>query len=201
MESQTGLSALDTLKEYYPLTDLSKLIYVDVGAGEPEYYSNSLVFRGMGAKVISIEPNPRFCKMFREKGYDVLEYAATREGREEELLFREHDLINGLSTSCIADFPSTRNDYPYVEYKVKASTLNLLLEKYYPEVNHIDILDIDTEGNEIDVLKGLNIEKYQPKVIIVENIDPKNNGYYAYYEQIGYSVVNGYSHNDILIKK
>ena len=35
----------------------------------------------------------------------------------------------------------------------------------------IDFLSIDVEGHELEVLKGLNFEKYKPKVIVVEYLD------------------------------
>ena len=38
-------------------------------------------------------------------------------------------------------------------------------------LTNIDILSIDVEGFELKVLKGLNFNKYKPKIIIVEFLD------------------------------
>lgn len=35
-------------------------------------------------------------------------------------------------------------------------------------INHIDFISIDTEGTEIDVLLGLNLDKYRPGLILAE---------------------------------
>ena len=53
--------------------------------------------------------------------------------------------------------------------KVKTATLNNILEK--TNINRIDLLTIDVEGNELKVLKGLNFDKFLPKLIIVEYLD------------------------------
>jgi hypothetical protein len=63
-------------------------------------------------------------------------------------------------------------------------------------IPNIDFLSVDTEGTELDVMKGFNIEKYQPKIIALENNFEDHNyrrtmyNYgYIFYERIG---VNDY---------
>jgi hypothetical protein len=38
-------------------------------------------------------------------------------------------------------------------------------------VGYIDVLSIDVEGFELKVLKGLNFNKYKPKILIIEYLD------------------------------
>jgi hypothetical protein len=52
---------------------------------------------------------------------------------------------------------------------VPQKTLNTVIETEI-HVDHIDILQIDVEGGELKVLQGLDIQKYKPKVILVEDI-------------------------------
>lgn len=35
--------------------------------------------------------------------------------------------------------------------------------------NYIDYVSIDTEGTELDVLKGFDLVKWKPKVLLIEN--------------------------------
>ena len=86
-------------------------------------------------------------------------------------------------------------------YEVPAKSLSSILKEHYPDVDRIDILDIDTEGNETGILKGSNLDYYQPKVLIIENIYAETSGYDAFYESIGYEKYARCAHNDILIKK
>ena len=54
--------------------------------------------------------------------------------------------------------------------KIKTDTLdNILFQNQLCE-KKIDFLSIDVEGNELNVLKGFNLKRYQPKVILLELI-------------------------------
>ena len=46
------------------------------------------------------------------------------------------------------------------------------------KINEIDFLSIDVEGNEFNVLKGLNFKKFKPKVIALELINKDTNYFY-----------------------
>lgn len=50
---------------------------------------------------------------------------------------------------------------------VKATTLDIILEK--ENIKKVNFLSIDVEGTELDVLKGFNIQKYSPELIIIED--------------------------------
>jgi hypothetical protein len=60
---------------------------------------------------------------------------------------------------------------PQINYKstetVKLMTLDEVLQEADTS-DQIDFLSIDTEGTELDILQGFNIEKYKPSLIIVE---------------------------------
>ena len=56
----------------------------------------------------------------------------------------------------------------YTNIKVNIRTLDLVLEEAKLDQN-IDILIIDTEGWELEVMRGFNHIKYNPKVVILEN--------------------------------
>jgi len=50
---------------------------------------------------------------------------------------------------------------------VDVVTLDSILER--ADVKKIDLLSIDVEGTELDVLNGFSIEKYKPRLILVED--------------------------------
>jgi hypothetical protein len=50
-------------------------------------------------------------------------------------------------------------------------TLNFIIEHSPFNNNKIDLLTIDVEGYEMNVLKGFDIKKYKPDIIILEFID------------------------------
>ena len=49
-----------------------------------------------------------------------------------------------------------------------------ILDKTKVKRKEIDFLNIDTEGYDLEVLKGLDFKKYKPKLICVELIDNFN---------------------------
>ena len=50
--------------------------------------------------------------------------------------------------------------------KVKAITLEKILDEHCH--TNIDFLSLDTEGYELEILKGLNLNKYRPKFMLIE---------------------------------
>ena len=53
--------------------------------------------------------------------------------------------------------------------KVKVLTLEHILDEY--NIKNIDFLSLDTEGYELEILKGLNLDKYTPKYMLIEIYD------------------------------
>ena len=62
--------------------------------------------------------------------------------------------------------------------KINTDTLDNIIKQSKLSIKEIEFLTIDVEGNELDVLKGLNLKKYNPKVVVLELIDKKNNSFY-----------------------
>ena len=58
--------------------------------------------------------------------------------------------------------------------KVPQKTLNTIISTEISYIKNIDIMSIDVEGGELKVLKGLNLEKYKPKLMVIENVFNKN---------------------------
>jgi FkbM family methyltransferase len=76
----------------------------------------------------------------------------------------------GLTSSA---FDSTINDLPNWkaysnEFSIPAITLDSILENYGLDKKKIDFFSLDVEGYELEVLKGLNLKKFCPKVILIE---------------------------------
>ena len=58
--------------------------------------------------------------------------------------------------------------------KIKIDTLNNLINKTKFANSKIDFLTIDVEGYEMNVLKGFDIKKYSPDLIVIEFMDLEN---------------------------
>ena len=199
-EHDSGRIAIQALKEVFGI-EAKESIYLDIGAGMPEFYSNSLPFRNELGIVISIDANPRFCKEFEERGWIIHNYAVTIE-ETDSVTFREYPtgVHKGMSMSSIADWNEIEEGREYGEYEMRAITLPNFLKKEYPNLNlkDIDVIDIDIEGRELEILNTIDLSKV--KVLIIENIGGKEENY-KWYEDKGFEVYAKCHHNDILINK
>jgi|SRR5271165_4306535 len=182
-------------------------ILVEVGAARPDYLSISARYRSSGWTVIAIEPNPAFCELHRGRGFEVLEYACGDHDEDgvDFCVVNSHgtQYENGevsyesLSSLAIKDaYAKTASSLDVSKIKVNLRRLDTILTTHAPDVQQIDILSVDVEGWELEVLEGLNLEKYRPRVMVIENLF-RDRKYRAYMEARGYSLWRCLRPNDI----
>ena len=62
------------------------------------------------------------------------------------------------------------------EIKIKCCTLNSIIQQN--NLDNFDYLNIDVEGSELKVIQGINLTKYHPNLITIENNDLLPRDYY-----------------------
>lgn len=193
-----------------------KGVIVDVGAARPSYLSNSESFRGLGWKVIAIEPIPAFCAEHRAAGYEVLEYACSDEDID-DAPFSVVNLNNaayrgghvsfesfsslGIPKSYDAALDSIKawTNAEKTTISVKVRRLDRILAEHAPDVTEIDILTADVEGWELSVMRGLSMDRYRPKVVILEN-QSDDEGYRAFMAERGYWICGRIDYNEVYVR-
>jgi FkbM family methyltransferase len=209
-------SNVDIIVREHLFRNAEKGVFVEVGAAHPDWLSISASFRTAGWRIIAVEPNPAFCKIHRERGFDVLEYACG-DHDEDDVAFTVVDtsgvIYEGVpvtyesysSLGMRGDFLKQFNHhapagkYKVVPISVKMRRLNTILSEHAPEVSEIDIVAVDVEGWELEVMKGLDLSKYRPKVLIIENLfDSKD--YRNYFTSQGYKLWHSLPPNDIYVR-
>lgn len=167
-----------------------KGVFIDIGAYHSEWSSSSWHFEMSGWIVICIEANPACIEELKKNRKNVLHYAAYSENCEKTLLVftspqgaanvghqASYTGLNGF-----AEGPSRPK-----RIKVRAKTLDWILSKHFPSLEFIDILSIDVEGSEMEVLKGFDLEKWLPKVIVIENRGNDKEKFSRILKPLGYS--------------
>lgn len=181
----------------------SDKICLEVGAAHPEILSTSKIFRDKGWRIISVEPNPEFVKLHKQWGNEIYEYAISNYIRNDvkfEIYTRNNDFLTGFSYSSLGEKLAYKNkplDMQKHVIDVNVITLNYLLSMI--DVQHIDLLLIDTEGWEIEVLQGFDCNKYQPKIIMIENVD-HDASKQSFVKSLGYNLVELFAVNEIYNK-
>jgi FkbM family methyltransferase len=153
--------------------------YVDIGAFDGIHLSNSYSFEQKGWHGICIEPNPEIFAYCRENrpGAFCVNMACIGSPRQKEVKFyREEIGLLSTTINSAAKQADIRQRYhnrglPFSglkELNVKAATLNDLLTTHFPGLKQIDFISIDTEGNEADILEGIDTARFDIRVFVIE---------------------------------
>lgn len=146
--------------------------FVEVGANEPRSeVSQTWHLEQLGWRGLLIEPVDYLYRQLvpARPGSKVVQAACSSPEKtgEAELLIPKSD--SGLA-GALASLEEGLDHAAYDDYerqKVNVVTLNKLLET--ESQDHIDFLSIDVEGTELDVLKGFDIARYRPRLLLIED--------------------------------
>ncbi|TFH31896.1 MAG: FkbM family methyltransferase [Deltaproteobacteria bacterium] len=144
---------------------------VEVGANDGITGSTTYFFEKKGWKCVLIEPVPDLCERIRRfRSALVFECAASSESGEGVFYVAESTKsLSTLSPTESLQKEIAANKTTLREIHVRKRTLDEILEE--AGIRGIDFITIDVEGHEMDVLIGFSIEKYRPRIIIIEDND------------------------------
>lgn len=147
--------------------------YVEVGALDGEFLSNSFYFeKALGWRGVLVEPNPVQAELCRRNrpGSIVANFAAVAPGGPATVTLQVAEGNEGYSTlSANRNYSRLLAERNIVTtgMSVKASTLDEILHDAQPAA--IDFVTIDVEGHERDVLRGFDVARWAPAVVLVES--------------------------------
>lgn len=132
---------------------------IDVGAHDGHLLSNTLALEEVGWIVMCIEANPACIPLLRGRRKRFMCCAVDREPKEWETFHLSGG--DGSAYSSLRPRMGTKR-----EIKVPVLTLDQVIHiAGFPD---LDVLSIDIEGTELDALKGFDIDRWRPKVIVAE---------------------------------
>lgn len=135
--------------------------YVDVGSGDGIEHSNTYLLDRIGWKGVCVEPFPRnmerrTCQVFSQPAY-------SESGKRVQ--FRAAGDLAGIE-SHLGGYKERVSEAPLVE--LVTTTLDEILEKAQAP-NWIDYMNIDVEGAEYEVLRGLSLDRYRVGAFTIEH--------------------------------
>ncbi len=152
-----------------------KGIYIDVGSHHPLINNNTYTLYKNGWKGINIDLDFNSIDMFnyfRPRDHNIQRALSNKIGITDLYFFHNRAAKNTITKSRGKGAKSIK--------KIKTDTLNNVIENSKINIKKIDFLSIDVEGNELNVLKGLNFKKYRPKIISIEFIKPNIKEFYQH---------------------
>ena len=150
-----------------------KGLYVDVGAYHPLELSNTYLLHKRKWKGINIDINSLSIEYFdflRPNDININLGVAKKNSTKIIYFQKNKSPLNTLNLSHAKKIFSNR----FKKKKIETKTLTSILDKTKYKNKKINFLNIDTEGNDLEVLKSLDFKKYKPQLICVELIDHFN---------------------------
>ena len=207
--SRPALNEIDRkLGKYLPYRDG---FFIEVGANDGFAQSNTYYFERMrGWTGILVEPIPElYKKCVKERTNSIVFNCAlvpeNYDGESVTMLYSNlMSLVRGAQKSDAMDFEHVRcgaeiqrdveNTY---EITVPARTLTSILDEV--GVQEIDLFSLDVEGYELNMLRGLDLDRYRPKYMLIEA--RFRDEIEQYLSVRGYEAIDMLSHHDVLYKR
>lgn len=192
--------------------------FIEVGAWNGISLSNTYFLEQMGWTGILIEPlrdKYEHCVVNRPRSR-VIHAACTAPDQGDTIKFTQ--VIGNEMLSCIKPEPAhvkrcLDEGRQFQEIEVPAVTLDRLIMNerngpwqgngpYIPKVGwQIDLVSIDVEGGEMDVLKGFNLKRFRPQVLLIECNLPSGSAVAKYLQDFDYKLVHRQVINDFYVRQ
>lgn len=142
---------------------------VEVGANDGRTGSASYLFEQQGWQCLLVEPIPSLVQEIRRhRACRVVNCAASsHEGEATFFVAESVEAVSGLDLTPERAEWIRRAGGTIKEITVRTATLDSLLEE--AGFCELDFVTIDVEGHELSVLEGFDLERYRPRIVIVED--------------------------------
>jgi FkbM family methyltransferase len=164
--------------------------FVEVGANDPHERSQTSHLERAGWTGVLVEPQPNLANKLRAmrsaKVFAVACSAPENAGRTLPLYVAGP--LSALNRERMAPGAA-----PETIIKVPISTLDSVLGEAGSPA-HFDFLSIDVEGHEIEVLRGFDIARWQPRLILLED-HVADLSKHRYLTAAGYRIIRRYENN------
>jgi FkbM family methyltransferase len=150
--------------------------YIEVGGNDGIFQSNTAhleFYKNWSGILIEALPH-KFELMKKNRPNSICYNCCLSNTENEEIIFYDVNLMSFVKNSR----KSEKADIEWINEGEKCQNLNkknlnLLTKKLETilienKVKKIDFFSLDVEGHELEILMGMNIEKFRPKYILVE---------------------------------
>lgn len=159
----------------------SEGFYVDVGAFHPFRINNTYALYKKGFRGINIDISATSIDFFNLARSDDINLNIGASNKFENKIFFSKKNLSFHNTFSKSLAESKIQNEPFKKkYYIECKPLTQIIDDTKFSNKKIDFLNIDAEGHDYEVLRGLDLKKYSPKIICIEIsplIEKKNKNY------------------------
>jgi len=147
--------------------------YVDVGAHDPERFSNTLCLYLAGWRGINIDARPGGMTAFRRRRpRDINLELAIGASRSTLTYYCFNDpALNGFRADIAKAIDEAGRFRLTSQVQLETVPLSDVLDEYLPEGQAIDLLTVDVEGMDYEVLSSNDWARYRPDVVLSKQLE------------------------------
>jgi FkbM family methyltransferase len=180
--SQEGQDSI--LLQFFNKVGIDKGYFVDVGSVDGIHFSNTYALEQSGWNGICVEAHPTYYPMLKENRTNSHCYgvAAGNEDKNECVFHANYrSSLSTLDPNMGKHFAQSYVGYygdrdkseidgaVNGEIQIPMMKLDTILENHNSEFDSIDVMTIDVDGSEPYTFAGLDLNKWKPRIFIVEH--------------------------------
>lgn len=147
--------------------------FVDIGAHDGVSINNSYLFERLGWNGFCVEANPKtFEELKKNRKCDTYNLAIFSKNIGTTTLVAsdsECSVLDTLELNLTQHHKDRLDELGQTKtFSVQTATFNEVMQNY-PNIFHIDFMTLDVEGGEMEVLKGIDFDKYSFSVMTIEH--------------------------------
>jgi FkbM family methyltransferase len=159
------------IKNIFDIFKIAYPSYVDIGAYDPTFCSNTFLFYLLGSKGLLIEPNPDLCGRLisvRPKDTVLNIGIGVTDQKEADYYILEGSGQTNTFSKEEADGWGKIAGHSVIKKVIKMPLVNIneVLQQHFKRGP--DLLSVDAEGFDERIIKSLDFERFRPKVICAE---------------------------------
>lgn len=158
--------------------DINKPYYLDLGAHDPFFISNTAFFDLKGCHGVCIEADPELFLQLKNKRKNakcVNVGVSVSEGRDyAKFYIMDQNSLNTFSKEEALRYVNECGNKITREVDIKVLSYNDIVEFYC--LSKPNFVSIDVEGLDYDIVKSMNLTTRRPEVICVETLSYANEG-------------------------
>ena len=154
------------------------ITYLEIGTNNPVDINNTYLFYLGGSRGVCIEPNPLLIKKIKKYRPEdiVLNIGITGNNNNSVMdfyIFDDADKEKGLSTFSKTEAENVERTTHIKIAEVKKVTvqpISEIMETYFKD-RAPDFVSLDVEGLDLEILQGIDFNKYRPVAVCVETVN------------------------------